>query len=823
MRIVPALGALGILYSAAGLSWPALLRWEFFLLAIMTISAGSRIVVNIQRFKANISVSDVFIYLTMMLFDGEAAIILAGLEAYCTSFRFTKTHRMRAYNASVMVCSIFLTVQALRLGFGSIPELFRNGSSLTKLSATGLMVLTHYLVNTGLITKLASVRAQRPFLKTWQECYRWMFVSYLAVASAALITLQLINQFGMVALIVAAPIVAVVYFSYQVSQKNIEAVAAQAEQAQRHLAEMKESEERFHSAFDYASIGMALVGRDGRWLQVNRSLTRILGYEEAKLLATDYQSLINNGDLETVRRGVSQLLSDQIPSIEMEARYQHILGHSVWTLLSASVIRDASQTPSGLIFQIQDITDRKAAEAQLMHDAFHDSLTSLPNRSLFLDRLNHAMARRQRHQEKSYAVLFLDFDRFKVINDSLGHLMGDRLLIGIARRLESLLRPDDTIARLGGDEFTILVEDIRHPDEATSLAERINREFCVPFHLDGHAVFINASIGIAIADGEYRKSEEVLRDADIAMYQAKSQGKGRHALFDRSMHTRALTQLQLETDLRHAIERREFFIVYQPIVSLRDATLTGFEALIRWRHPERGLISPAEFIPVAEETGLITVIGKWVLEESCRQISRWQTADRLSKPLVISVNVSGRQLAQEDLVQSVREILDQTGIVPQQLKLEITESVVMDQVESSISRLNGLRGLGVQLSIDDFGTGYSSLSYLHRLPADALKIDRSFVMRMLEQSENSEIIRTIITLAKTLGLLVVAEGVETLEQVRQLKLLGCDLGQGFLFSRPMIAEDAENLVQAADEWCAFTLPADESSSASAFVAGQHSA
>jgi diguanylate cyclase (GGDEF)-like protein len=376
-------------------------------------------------------------------------------------------------------------------------------------------------------------------------------------------------------------------------------------------------------------------------------------------------------------------------------------------------------------------------------------------------------------------------DRFKVVNDSHGHTVGDSLLVGVARRLETATRPGDTVSRLGGDEFTILLDDLGDEGEAGRAAERLLKELSVPYHIGGHEVFTTVSLGVALSSPDYHRPEDILRDADTAMYRAKQLGKARCELFDQAMHTRASELIGLERDLRRALERRQLFLQYQPIVSMDTGTLHGFEALVRWQHPERGVIPPMKFIPIAEETGLIIQIGKWVLGEACRQMRQWQGLLTAEEPLTISVNLSAKQFMQPDLLDQVQELLRETSLDPRSLKLEITESAVMEDIETATRTLERLRALGVELSIDDFGTGYSSLSYLQRFPVSTLKIDRSFISRMTESEGTAEIVRTIMKLAQNLGMDVVAEGVETEGQRARLAALECEFGQGYYFAKPL--------------------------------------
>jgi diguanylate cyclase (GGDEF)-like protein len=432
-------------------------------------------------------------------------------------------------------------------------------------------------------------------------------------------------------------------------------------------------------------------------------------------------------------------------------------------------------------------------EQQLPHQAFHDTLTGLPNRALFLDRLTQALVRMQRTGHR-IAVLFLDLDRFKVVNDSLGHTTGDQLLVAVAQRLVACLRPGDTVARWGGDEFTVLLDDRANATQATHIAQRILDALAPAVMLDGRCIVTTPSIGIAVSTGDETGPDDLLRAADLAMYHAKARGKAQYQLFDARMSVEVVERLELEADLRQALERGEFEVMYQPKVALQRGEVTGFEALLRWHHPTRGLISPAQFIPLAEETGLILPIGHWVLKQACRQATRWQAATPGAPPLTINVNLSARQVQQPGWVAEIDGILAEAGLAPGCLVLEITESVVMDDAAANSVLLGKLKALGVHLAIDDFGTGYSSLNYLKRFPVDVLKIDKAFVDGVGQDVEATAIVEAVITLAHTLGMEVVAEGVETAVQVDQLCRLGCDVGQGYYFAKPLPVDAVDAIV-----------------------------
>jgi Amt family ammonium transporter len=451
---------------------------------------------------------------------------------------------------------------------------------------------------------------------------------------------------------------------------------------------------------------------------------------------------------------------------------------------------------NGIIYIYQDISERKSFEAQITHQAFHDALTGLPNRTLFGERLERAMERARRRQDLLYAVLMIDLNKFKSVNDSLGHTAGDQLLIEVSKRLATCIRTVDTVARLGGDEFAIVLEEFASGKELRKVARRIHTALCQPFSLLGNEIIPGASIGVVPKISSYASSDEVLRDADIAMYKAKQQGKG-IVLFDKRMHQELMETINLEAELRDMLSKDGapgLILHYQPIVNVINEQLEGFEALVRWDHPLRGLVPPDRFIPLAEETGLIVELGKWVITEACRQLRRWQEVVSSASRLTMSVNVSGRQFAKPGLVEHVTETLEMNNLAPACLKIEVTESFLMDDLNRTITELNRLRKIGVQIAIDDFGTGYSSLSYLRRMPIDHLKIDRSFIRGLENTKENDQIVRSIITLARSLGLSVIAEGVENRDQLDRLRTLDCDKAQGFMFSRPVDKDQAFTLL-----------------------------
>jgi diguanylate cyclase (GGDEF)-like protein len=566
--------------------------------------------------------------------------------------------------------------------------------------------------------------------------------------------------------------------------------------------------ESFRSVLNSINDAVIIIDEHNNCLFYNSAAARIFGSQLSNSLSEDWflslefyysdsfgsEFHTDNAPVAIDRLSLASLIQSEkeIEDLEIFVRNDRATEGSWFKITSKRIDTHTTAIKSSVII-FRDLDRNKQANEQLSCDSFHDELTNLPNRNLFLKSLREEIICSKRN-DYLCAVLFIDIDRFKAINNSLGRLLGDRLLVEISQRLKACLRSEDLIARLGGDEFAILLRNIQTINCATNIAERIYKSLMVPFNLKGQDIFANASVGIAVGTSEYERPEDLLRDADLAMSHAKRKGRAHYQVFNQSMHAHAVTTLQLENDLRKAIERQEFKLYYQPIVSLATKQLTGFEALIRWQHPLRGFISPLEFIPIAEETGLIDSLGRWVLHEACRQMSAWQLKFVHLSHCKMSVNLSAKQIIDNDLVRQIEQILRQTGLSPLNLKLEITESSLMENSESTISNFLQLKALGIEFSLDDFGTGYSSLSYLHQFPINSLKIDRSFVQCMDTNSEKLGIIRAIITLARNLGMDVVAEGIETANQLAQLKVLNCQYGQGYYFAKPLDSESAEALI-----------------------------
>jgi diguanylate cyclase (GGDEF)-like protein/PAS domain S-box-containing protein len=581
--------------------------------------------------------------------------------------------------------------------------------------------------------------------------------------------------------------VAVLVIGRQIAavQENVRLVAERAARA---------NEARFRSLVQHSSDVIAIVGEDTIIRFVSPSVSRIFGYEPPELVGTRLADLLHPDDAANAMASFFTAASRPGVTAPTEWRVRHYDGRWLHVeTVGTNLLHEP--TVRGIVLNTRDISERKALEAQLTHQAFHDPLTGLANRVLFLDRVSHALSLVRRHSQ-TLAVLFVDLDSFKTINDSLGHTAGDRLLITIAERLLTCVRTADTVARLGGDEFALLIEDATDDNAASAVADRVAAAVRHPIQLEGKDVFVTASIGIATATDEGSASD-LLRNADMAMYMAKSRGKARYERFEPGMHAKALERLELQADLRLALDRGgEFTLLYQPIVMLQTGDVKGVEALVRWNHPERGVLTPMQFIPLAEETGLIVPLGRWVLREACRQAALWQARRGTGHPLTLTVNVSGHQLQYEAVVDDVRRALSDSGLDPRQLVLEITESVLMQQNEVILERLRALKAVGIRLAIDDFGTGYSSLGYLQRFPVDILKIDKAFVDDIGSAGTEPALVRAILALGETLQLQTIAEGIEQSRQLSGLQELGCEMGQGFYFARPVEVVEIDALLDA---------------------------
>jgi diguanylate cyclase (GGDEF)-like protein/PAS domain S-box-containing protein len=571
-------------------------------------------------------------------------------------------------------------------------------------------------------------------------------------------------------------------------------VAWKAEQDRR------ESEKRFRSMFEQAAVGISLTQLDGKFAEVNQRFASLVGYSREELSQLGFQSITHPDDLAAEMPLLNRLLRGESETYAMEKRFVCKNGDICWSNVTVSIRRNESGAPQQFIAVVEDIAARKRAEADLRSQqqhaqylASHDSLTGLPNRSLLHDRLNHAIARAHR-SNRMVAVMFLDLDRFKLINDTLGHKSGDQLLQTMAGRLQQVMREGDTVARLGGDEFVILAEDLPSEEIATNIAEQVLKQISGSVSLDGHQLVLSTSIGISVYPKDSQNEHVLLKQADIAMYQAKEKGGSCLRYFDPEMNSHVLERLIIENGLRRALEFDELGLRYQPLVDLKTGRIVGMEALVRWNHPEKGLIGPDQFISVAEETGLIIELGEWVLRKACRQQQEW--FEKGLSGLRMAVNLSVKQFGPRNLVSRVRSVLDEIGMAPSLLKLEITETGLMQDVARTQGTLLELAAMGIELAIDDFGTGYSSLSYLKTLPIDTLKVDRSFVNDVAVDTDDAAIVSATIGLAHNLGLRVIAEGVETPRQLSFLALQNCDEGQGYYFSSPLASNEMEELLRA---------------------------
>ena len=765
--------------------------------------------VRVPGSKTSSSVAEVFIFLLLLDVGPEAAVIAAAAESVAISWRTSKRWTSRLGSPAMTAISLGVCGSAFAAAKSTLVASghWGAGPEFTLLLA---LALAYFATGTLLIASLFNLKKRIPIrpLPILRE-HSWLAVAFAGSGSLAGMFDTTFGYLGISVLPAAAPVIAVLLFMVHryvghidaesaISAERILTAERAAADTARRLRELRESEERFESAFNHAAVGMVLVSSDGKIVQVNESAARLVGRSPAIMSGWNLMDIIQPDDRETLLEEIDQLFGQHKETFGTQVRCVHERGVDVWVSASGALFVARPPLNRCLILQLQDMSARRQAEARLEYIAYHDRLTDLPNRSRFLDGLSKAIQTSRRHPDRRYALLILDFDRFKLVNDSLGHSAGDQLLVEIARRLESAIRSTDVLARLGGDEFAILIEDTNCEGEAVRLAERIRVLVAQPVHIQGVMISTSASIGITTSAFGYDTPEEVLRDADTAMYRAKSQPNISHVVFDSALHADVAGRLWIENELRRAIGNKELFLNFQPICDLADGTLTGFEALARWSHAERGLIPPDRFIRVAEETGQIIQLGTWALQAACRQLAQWQSGITMlpSAPrLCMNVNVSGLQLAQPDFSTVVLNAIHSAGIEASQLTIELTESILLDNLGSAQVHLRKLQGLGVGISIDDFGTGYSSFATLGKLPIDSIKIDKSFIAAMGDDRASDAVVAGIVALAHSLGKTLVAEGIENPDQLARLAALGCQRGQGYFLGRPMLAAAAEPLLR----------------------------
>jgi diguanylate cyclase (GGDEF)-like protein/PAS domain S-box-containing protein len=729
------------------------------------------------------------------LHGAPAAAVAAGAEGLVGVLRSSKrlsSHISTPATAALAMALCGLAADALQrvlLGVGWMPGV----AGLVAVCAVALPYWAGSML--PLLAVMTAKNRQSLSLRDWVQSYGWVGAIYLLSAVIAGVLAMNARQFGPSVFVIAAAVtaatVALVRVSIRRHEADFQAQEARVADAEREAAL---NQQRFTAAFTHAAIGMAIVGDDGRVHKVNQALCELVGEAEPALLQRLFDEFLHPGDAAPFQRRADAVASGTGEAFSMELRCRDASGQGIWVSLHCGRFVDPATDRNGLIYQLHDITSRRLAEDRLHHVAFHDSLTDLANRNCFIERLHAAVERNRTDAGQGFAVMFMDLDRFKLVNDSLGHPAGNALLCEVARRLSRAVRPVDLVARLGGDEFAVLLEDVQEPADAMALAQRLQQVLSAPMMINGTEVVPVASIGITFSDLGYRTADEVLRDADLAMYEAKADGSRRVSLFNQGMHERVAEKLKLESDLRRAIGEGQLTLVYQPLYRLAPYELIGFEALARWTHPERGVISPAVFITLAEESGHIEALTSWVIDQACSQLAAWQSTHPGLGRLGMHVNISGRDLTSATLVPRVRDVLHRHALAPRQLTLEITETTLMGKLKDVLDTVHALREAGVKFSIDDFGTGYSSLAYLSTLPIDSLKIDRSFVAGMTEKPQNVEIVRAVLTLGRSLGQTIIAEGIETAAQLAMLEDMGVDVGQGYLLARPMRADQVPSLL-----------------------------
>lgn len=766
--------------------------------------------VRLPQSKHSFAAGEIFYFLLLMLHGPAAATLAAAGEGLIGACRTSRRWTSRIATPALAALAMFITgwtLENIALPLAHAAGLDDAGAAMAGMMACALL---HFVVNTLLVAALPYLkRAAWPTLGDLVGQFGWIAVVYLGSASVACLLFLGVQRVGAGALTAAVPIIAMLlgtlhfHLRQQAADENarrlrIEAMEREAAAAARHLQEVAVRERRFHSAFSHASIGMALVSFDGVVLQANRALAGLVGLDDAAHLLGRPLAERIEGDAAALHDGLARLAARRIASYVAELPLRHSAGRKTWAVLHGSVFPEAEDEAPCLILQLQDITARRRAEAQMQHMAFHDSLTGLPNRRRFHDLLGEALAPAGGRPATPFAVMFLDLDRFKLVNDSLGHAAGDAFLVAVARRIREVLRPRDVVARLGGDEFAVLADGIAEAHEAVALAGRLLDALRSPVVLRGQDVVPSASIGIALSRVGYSGAADMLRDADTAMYKAKSGGRGRCAVFDSGLHDEVAGRLRLESDLRRAAAGHHLAVAYQPLFELAGGRLTGFEALARWDHPELGPVEPQLFIAVAEDAGLMTPLTDFVLQRACGDLRAWHERAGPCAALGMHVNVSGHDITHPGFLERVSHALRQAGLEARHLTLELTENILGERFDAALPALHALRRLGVGLSIDDFGTGNSSLRHLSSLPVNSLKIDRGFIAELPSGGNAAKVVLSIVRLGESLGQAVIAEGIETAAQAALLREMGCRAGQGFHLSRPLAAGAVRALLDRLD-------------------------
>jgi len=762
--------------------------------------------VRVPRSTNSFAAGEIFIFLLLMLHGPAAATLAAAGEGLIGSWRTSKRWTSRIVSPAMASIAMFGAGSLLHAAVAATRAWGLYSAALL-LVASMVCAVIYFMFNTALVTAVPYLkRNQWPTARELFGNFGWIGITFAGSASVACLLFLTFQQTGIGVLMAAAPIIGMLlttlhYFFRQqevderARKSQLEAIEREAEQAANHMRQLELSERRFHSAFTHASIGMALVSFEGRVLQVNAALRTLLGVDaDAPVVQHLFSDFVQPSDAGALDAQMTQLKAQHNQSFAVDLRLCHRTGTEVWAAVHGSLFSEIDSAAPCLILQVQDITGRRQAEAGLHHIAFHDSLTGLPNRRRFHEQLGHALEGAKADPMRHFALMFLDFDRFKLINDSLGHAVGDEFLVQVARRIQEHVRPGDTVARLGGDEFAVLAQDATSERAVVPLAERLMASLRQPFHVGGIDINTSASIGITFSNLGYATPADMLRDADTAMYKAKSTGKARYAMFDTALHTEVSHRLRLEGDLRRALAEGQLTVVYQPIFDLTSGRVTGFEALTRWQHAEFGAVAPLTFIDVAEDAGLIVPLTDFVLRTACAQLRQWQQRDKAFADLIMHVNVSGHDITHPGFVARVTSAIVEAHLQPQHLTLELTENILMERLEGALTTLTEIRRLGIGLSVDDFGTGYSSLRHLSSLPVNSLKIDRAFIADLQRGSNEAAVVKSIVLLGNSLGKSIIAEGIETPAQVEQLQQMGCTIGQGYHLSRPLLPQRIDKML-----------------------------